>query len=192
MFYIYIIIIFFCLVAAIFNKVTRQRFLWIYFAFILISEIFVFTKILENSFYDKANCIHVIFLCWYYQKEFFDRKYYKILLMIISVNSLFFFFKPSILNVDTNIFKSFVFILLSIDWFVNQIRKPDETLIYKKMTFWISSSILLWSTIFIIRVIPGHFFAELDIEFLKLINDLYQIVTIFSYLILLKGIFCRQ
>lgn len=192
MFYIYIIIIFLCLAASIINNAPRRRLLWIYFIFIIFSEILIFTKILENSFYNKANCIHIMLLCWYYQKEFFDRKFYKIFLIVISIISFLLFFKQSILNINTNIFKSFVFIFLSIDWFVNQIRKPDEILIYRKIMFWISSSILLWSTIFIIRVIPGQFFAELDMGFLKLINYLYQIVTILSYLIFLKGLFCKQ
>jgi len=192
MFYLYIIIIFICLIASIINKVAIQRFLWIYFSFILLSEILIFGKVLKNSFYSNANCIHIIFLCWYFQKVFFDRKYYKIFLILISIISFLLFFIQSILKVDTNIFKSFVFIFLSIDWFVNQISKPNETLIYNKMTFWISSSILLWSTVFIIRVIPGQFFAELDMDFLNLINHLYQIVTIASYLIFLKGIFCKQ
>jgi hypothetical protein len=157
-----------------------------------LSEILIFTKVLENSFYNKANCIHILFLCWYFQNEFFDRKIYKILLLIISVISLWLLFDQSILKIDTNILKSFVFIFLSIDWFVNQIKKPNEVEIYHKMTFWIASSILLWSTIFIIRVIPAHFFAELDMNFLRSINYFYQITTIVSYVIFLKGLFCKQ
>ena len=192
MFYIYIIIIFLCLAASIINKVARQRLLWIYFTFILLSEILVFTQILENNFYNKANCIHIIFLSWYFHKEFFKRNFYKILLIIICIISFGLLFEQNIVKIDTNIFKSFVFIFLSIDWFVSQIKNPNETLIYHKITFWISSSILLWSTIFIIRVIPGHFFAELDMDFLMLINYFYQIATIFSYLIILKGLFCKQ
>lgn len=192
MFQFYISIISFCFLASCINKKSRQKFLWIYFLFILLSELLVFTKVLENSFYNKANCIHIVFFCWYFQNEFFDRKGYKILLLIISLISFWLLFDQNILKIDTNIFKSFVFIFLSIDWFVNQIRKPDETLIYQKMTFWISSSILLWSTIFIIRVIPGQFFAELDMDFLLLINHLYQIITIISYLLFLKSLFCKQ
>lgn len=192
MFYLYISIIFFCLVASIINKVARQRLLWIYFIFILLSEILVFTQVLENSLYNKANCIHIIFLSWYFYNEYFKRKFYKILLIIIFIISFVLLFEQIIIKIDTNIFKSFVFIFLSIDWFVSQIKKPNEALIYHKMTFWISSSILLWSTIFIIRVIPGHFFAELDMDFLQLINYFYQITTIISYLLIFKGLFCKQ
>jgi len=192
MFYLYILIITLCLALSLINKIARQRFLWIYFTFILLSEILVFAKILDNTFYNKANCIPIIFLCWFFHKEFVDRKFYKILLILMSIVRFLLFFKNNILNIDTNIFKSFLFIFLSIDWFTNQIRKPNETLIYQKMTFWVSSSILLWSTIFIIRVIPGQFFAKLDIDFLRLINQFYQIVTIFSYLIFLRGLFCKR
>lgn len=192
MFYLYTSIIFLCLVASVINRVARQRLLWIYFSFILLSEILIFTKVLENSFYNKANCIHIIFFCWYFQEELFDKRFYKILLIMISMISFWLLFDQRILKIDTNIFKSFVFIFLSIYWFVNQIRKPDETLIYHKMTFWISSSILLWSTIFIIRVIPGQFFADLDMDFLRLVNHLYQMTTIASYLLILKGLFCKQ
>lgn len=111
--------------------------------------------------------------------------------MIISIISFGLLFNQNILKVDTNIFKSFVFIFISIDWFINQIRKPNDILINHKMTFWICSSILLWSTMFIIRVIPGQFFAEVDEDFLKSINYFYQITTILSYLIILKGLFYK-
>lgn len=192
MFYLYILIIFLCFAASIINKAARQRFLWIYFAFILLSETLIFTKILDNNFYNRANCIHIIFICWYFYKEFLDRKIYRILLTIISLINFGLLFKPDILKIDTNIFKSFVFIFLSIDWFINQVKKPDEAVIYHKMTFWISSSILLWSTVFIIRIIPGQFFADIDLNFLKLIDRFYQIITIISYLFILKGLFCKQ
>lgn len=192
MFYVYIFIICLCLAVSIINESARLRYLWLYFAFVLISEILIFTNILNNSFYDKANCVHIIFFSWYFKNEFIDRKIYKIVLGLFFLNSLLLLLRQDLLRVDTNIFKSFVFIFLSIDWFINQVKKPDEAVIYHKMTFWISSSILLWSTVFIIRIIPGQFFADIDLNFLKLIDRFYQIITIISYLFILKGLFCKQ
>lgn len=193
MFYIYILIIFLCLAVSIINETARHRYLWLYFSFIAVSEILIFAKILESSFYETSNSIHILFMCGYFYRELADRKLNKLVFIIISVLSLCLIITDhNLFGINTDIFKSFTFIFLSISWFVNQIKNPNETVIYKKMTFWISSSILLWSTIFIIRVIPGKFFAELDMDFLKLINQMYQIVTIFSYLIFLKSLFCKK
>lgn len=193
MFYIYILIIFLCLVISIINVTARNRYLWLYFSFIAVSETLIFAKILENSFYETANSIHILFMCWYFYRELADRKLNKLVFIIISVLSSYLIITDhNLFGINTDIFKSFTFIFLSISWFVNQIKNPNKTVIYEKMTFWISSSILLWSTIFIIRVIPGRFFAVLDMDFLKLINQMYQIVTIFSYLIFLKSLFCKK
>lgn len=191
MFYIYIIVVSLCLLTSIYNKVARQRFLWLYFTFILCSEILVFSKILSRDFYIKANCIHTILLCWYFNEEF-TRRFYKILLMLICILSLVALIDQNLLRINTNIFKSFVFIFLSMYWFVYQIKNPNDILIYKKMTFWISFSILLWSTVFIIRVIPAHFFAELDEEFLRFVDIIYQWTTIISYLFFLRALFCNK
>lgn len=136
----------------------------------------------------------VFILCFfllYFKAEVVERKVYKLILGAIFLISFLILLIPD-LKINTNIFKSFVFIYLSIDWFVNQIKKPNEAVIYHKMSFWASSSILLWSTIFIIRIIPGQFFADIDLNFLKLIDRLYQIITIISYLFILKGLFCKQ
>ncbi len=191
MFYLYIFILCLCLAVSIINKAARRRYWWSYFAFVLISEILIFTSILDNSFYDKANCVHIMFFLLYFKAEVVERKVYKLILGAIFLISFLILLIPD-LKINTNIFKSFVFIYLSIDWFVNQIKKPNEAVIYHKMSFWASSSILLWSTIFIIRIIPGQFFADIDLNFLKLIDRLYQIITIISYLFILKGLFCKQ
>lgn len=191
MFYLYIVIIFLCLLASLYNKVARQRFLWLYFTFVLCSEILIFSDILSKDFYSKANCVHIILMCYFFLAEF-TKKVYKISLVLLCIASLCALADQNVLKINIDIFKTFVFIFLSITWFVNQIKDPNEVLIYKKMTFWVSFSILLWSTIFIIRVIPAHFFSELDPIFLQVINNIYQTTTIVSYLIFLRGLFCKQ
>lgn len=191
MFKIYIFIIFLCFASSIFNRIARQRFLWAYLGFILFSEILIFSKVLPRNFYNQANCIHVIFMCLFFKNEFLE-KINKILLTIISIFSLFILIEQDLLKINTDIFKSFVFIFLSIYWFAHQIKNPNDILIYKKMTFWISFSILLWSTVFIIRVVPAHFFAELDEEFLKFVNIIYQWTTILSYLLFFRALCCSK
>lgn len=191
MFYLYIIILFLCLLASIYNRIARQRFLWIYFAYILSSEILIFSKILPRNFYNQANCIHVILMCWFFKKES-SKKIFRVLLIIISILSLIILIDQDLLKINTDIIKSFVFIFLSIFWFVDQIKNPNDILIYKKMSFWISFSILLWSTVFIIRVVPARFFAVLDEEFLKFVDIIYQWTTIVSYLLFLRALFCKK
>lgn len=91
------------------------------------------------------------------------------------------------------IIQAFLYILLTLNWFYKQIKDTDQFLIYKKLNFWLSTGLLLWSSVYIFRILPAYFFAHEDLSFLKdTINKIYQSTVILSYLIILKGLFCKQ
>lgn len=190
MFYLYIIIIFLCLVASIINKAARQRFFWIYFSVIFFIEIimYLFPEFRKN--YDWVNLFYLTFLFWYYSKEY-KKKYFHISWIISTIFILYLIFQKKIFGIDLLASQSIIYIYLSINWFTNQIKNPDRIKIFKKISFWISSSILLWGTIFLLRIIPGLYFENNDKSFLYMINYIYQTVTIFSYILFLKGLFCK-
>lgn len=190
MFYIYIITIFLCLVASIMNKVARQRFLWIYFSVILITEIIMYNFSQLTAYYDWVNLFYLTFLFWYYSKEN-KQKYFYISWIISTIFILYLIFQKKILGVDLLALQSIIYIYLSINWFVKQIKNPNQIKIFEKISFWISSSILLWAVVFIFRIIPAEFFNKQDSGFLIAINQIYQIVTIFTYLLFLRGLYCK-
>ena len=190
MFYTYIITILLCLVASIMNKVARQRFLWIYFSVILITELIMYNFSQLTVYYDWVNLFYLTFLFWYFSKEN-KQRYFYISWIISTIFILYLIFQKRILGIDLLAFQSIIYIYLSINWFIKQIKTPNQIKIFEKMSFWISSSILLWAVVFIFRIIPAEFFNKQDSNFLVAINQIYQIVTIFTYFLFLRGLFCK-
>ncbi len=193
MFQAYIFIILLCLTVSIYLKTPRQRGLWIYFFIIFTIENLIYFKYLKIYSYNWANLLYLIFFYGYYYKEIVGKKSYFIILWIIScLLCLYFIFKENIFGGNLNIFQSLVYIFLSMNWFIQQIKAPDNIRIYKKMSFWISISILLWSITFLFRIIPMYFFANNDIGFLEIVNRAYQGVTMFTYILMFRGLLCEK
>lgn len=189
MFIFYIMLIFLCLTVSFVNQTARQRYLWIYFSLVSTSELLIHYEILDRKFYDHLNVIYIVFFLIYYFRELkrMLRNFGWIILLLMCI------LLPFLGKEKLSIFQVFSYILLSIMWFYNEIKKPNEIAIYKKMTFWISASLLLWSVTFFMRIVPAHFFEKEDLDFLKnTIGKIYQIIVIISYIIFLRGLVCKQ
>ena len=141
-------------------------------------------------YYDWVNLFYLTFLFWYFSKEN-KQRYFYISWIISTIFILYLIFQKRILGIDLLAFQSIIYIYLSINWFIKQIKTPNQIKIFEKMSFWISSSILLWAVVFIFRIIPAEFFNKQDSNFLVAINQIYQIVTIFTYFLFLRGLFCK-
>ncbi|WP_143884917.1 hypothetical protein [Chryseobacterium binzhouense] len=91
------------------------------------------------------------------------------------------------------IYQALIYVALAITWFFKQIKNTDEILIYKKVNFWLSSGLLLWSTIYIFRILPAYFFAKEDHYFLKnTLNEIYQTSVIITYILFFRGLICKR
>ncbi|SHL59784.1 hypothetical protein SAMN05444360_10314 [Chryseobacterium carnipullorum] len=185
----YLIIIFLCLAFSIIHKTARQRFLYLYFGVVFVSEILIFIGIFDGSIYKYTKGFYILFFIFYF-KELFKLNYNSYVLLFIVITCLL------IKNVigDENllpVIQSFVYVFLSLEWMIQQIKNPNEISIYNKQKFWFCAGLLLWSSIFLMRIVPSLFFAEKDMIFFQGINHFYQGITIFCYTLFLRGIFCK-
>lgn len=186
----YLIVIFLCLAFSIINKVARQRFLYLYFLVVFVSEILIYLGVFDGSIYKYTKVFYILFFIFYF-KELFNLKYNRYILLFIIVSCLL--IKNNIGSENVlPVMQSFVYVFLSLEWMIQQIRKPNEISIYNKQEFWFCVGLLLWSTIFLMRIIPSLFFAEKDSIFFQGINYFYQGVTIFCYVLFLRGVFCKR
>lgn len=192
MFYIYIIIILLCLAVSLRNEAARRSFLWLYFAVVVVTELLIHLDLLSKRNYNWINFIYISYFFFYYLKETTKKKIHLIVWMFCVVISFIFLFKKNIFGVNSMIFQSFIYMYLSLNWLILQIQIPDKTAIYHKITFWVSTSILLWSVVFLMRMIPAYFLDNNDKNFLGTLSSMYQTITIFSYLLFLKGLFCKK
>ncbi len=86
---------------------------------------------------------------------------------------------------------SLTYILFALQWLFNQLKHVDKNSLLKKQAFWFSTSLLIWSVIFLFRLIPMYWLDINDNNFLRQINLGYQITTILSYCLFLRGLFCK-
>lgn len=190
MYEFYLIIIFLCLVVSMINKSARQRILYLYFFVIFSSELLIYFGVLDGRIYKYTKVFYILFFIFYF-RERFKVKYNIYILLFIIISTLLI---KNIVGSENllPIMQSFIYVFFSLEWMIQQIRNPNEVSIYNKQEFWFCVGLLLWSTVFIMRVIPSQFFADADINFLYSINHFYQGATIFSYIIFLKGLFCEK
>lgn len=188
---IYLLIVFFCLIFS--YKNIKQDSLWVYFSVVFIVEINSFLDLFKNtnSIYTIANIFYICFFSYYFFKE--NSKKIFLILGILGVFSQIYFLFSSDKSypVEIGIIVSIIFIFISLVWFYLQIKSPQNFAIHKIRLFWVSLSLLLWAVFFIFRIIPMYWFAINDIMFLKQLTVAYKIVTILSYLLFLRSLFCK-
>lgn len=191
---LYLFTIAVCLAFSIQNRLARQRYLWLYFGIVLIIET---TKIFgwgnfSSEIYTYSALAYILYFLCYYRIV----KVNTILTGVLAITSIILYFYFVINSKDdyptaVGILMSTIYIILSLIWFVNQLLHTDSVRITQKQTFWISFSLLIWSTFFLFRLIPMYWLDLHDKEFLKDINFGYQIITILSYFIFIRGLFCK-
>ncbi len=192
--YLYLLTIATCLVFSIQNRLARQRHFWFYFSIVLIIET---TKIFRwgnfsSKIYAYGSLVYILYFLYYYLIIKINK--FLISSLVAASTILCFYF---IINsnkdypIAVGVLMSLVYIILSLTWFINQIIHTDSIKIANKQAFWNSFSLLTWSTFFLFRLIPMYWLNLNDNAFLEDLNFGYQIITIASYFIFLRGLFCK-
>lgn len=190
--YIYFLTLVICFVLSLKIPKARQNFLWMYFGLVIFFEVGIFYKILPYSYYTLAMPIYTIFFIFYYSLNYTKKYTHYILAFCTIISSAILFY-----NSDDNsqiimgVIMSIIHISLSLVWFFTQLKKPSLTPIYKKQSFWISTTLLFMGIVFIFRMIPMNIFDVTDKSFLQLINKGFQYAIIASYLLFLKATTCK-
>lgn len=191
---IYFTIILFCLGASFFNKVSRQNFLWVYFLLVVVFELGLFKKIIPQEVYNSSPPVYIAFFTFYFgfQRNSFRRAVYALGSVAIGY-CLYVFYSNGIKNysIEAGVTASIAYVLFTLLWFIRQLTNVDEISLLKKQAFWISASLLIWSVFFLFRLVPMYWLNINDIQFLTQINIAYQVLTIVSYGIFFRALFCK-
>jgi len=191
---IYFIVILFCLGASFLNKVSRQNLLYIYFLLVVTIEIGAFFRIVPRDIYNSSPLFYILFFIFYFgNQKNSNKKVIYFLGFFAFISCIFFYVYEGLKEYSTyaGTSMSIIYIIYSLLWFIYQLLHVDSISIVKKQAFWVSCSLLIWAVFFIFRSIPMHWLNMHDYDFLVQINFGFQIITIFSYLIFLRGLFCK-
>jgi hypothetical protein len=194
MIWIYFTIILFCLGASFFNKVSRQNFLYGYFLLVVVYELGLFKKIIPPEVYNSSPPVYIAFFTFYYsfQKNSFRKTVYAIGLCAVAF-CLYTFYGNGVKNysIEAGVAASIAYVIFTLLWFLSQLTNVDEISLHQKQTFWVSTSLLIWSVFFLFRLIPMYWLNINDIQFLTQINIAYQVLTIICYGIFFRALLCK-
>lgn len=191
---IYFAILLLCLGTSIINKVSRQNFLYLYFFIVVIIEIGFFIRIVPVAIYNSSPLLYISFFTFYFgnQKNCSQKIIYT-LGLIACICCLYFYLTEGLEQYSTKAGTAMncIYIIFALQWLFNQLKHVDENSLLKKQVFWFSVSLLIWSVVFLFRLIPMYWLDINDNHFLRQINLGYQITTILSYCLFLRGLFCK-
>lgn len=191
---LYQLLIVCCFIVAFLKRKENKFPIYIYFLFVAIIEIYCyFNK--QNSFpYQFGSLFYAAFFTFYYAH--FTPKLKKLIYMVggFSFAIILYYF----LQFDSNfpsemgITAALLFISFSLIWFYEQIKRPGENFIIHNETFWISAANLLWGIIFLFRVSMMYWLAAKDLAFLIILDKIFKISLLLTYVFLLIGVTKKQ
>lgn len=190
----YFTLLLLCLGVSLRNKSSRQGFLWIYFLMVSIFELGRFYGLLTPAVYNSSPLFYIAFFCFYYSNE--PHSYRKIVYALGTIAiayclSVFYHHGFTNYSIKAGVAVSIAYIVFTLLWFLSQLSHVNDISLPKKQAFWVSTALLIWAVFFLFRLIPMYWLNSNDILFLTQINIAYQVLTIVSYGIFLRALFCK-
>ena len=188
LYYIYIVIVAICLL----RSIARKDILSFYFTAVLLVDLYMYFlfKKTEWNIHPYAMVFYICFFVYYYRALFNNRRiYYLVLSSIFLIGLSLVFSSDNPYSTPLIVLMSVVYVILPLSWFIKEIITVDEQKITNKQIFWVSTALLFWIIFFIFKMIPLYFFNKQDLEFLLVLDNIYQIATIISYLIFFKSLY---
>ncbi|MEZ5045741.1 MAG: hypothetical protein R2831_01990 [Chitinophagaceae bacterium] len=171
-----------------------QRYFMFYMFAILCIEFSTISKPFNKSLvYNFFPIISSFYFFYFFYQELQSKKgqAFHITIFIITLLSIIIFSISKGLeqfNISSAIAYSFLIILFALQWFFNQINKPNEYAIQHKQGFWVSFGLLLWSSFLFFRIIPMYYFNTKDVLFLEWLQYIYNTINILTYILFSLGI----
>ncbi|WP_300670113.1 hypothetical protein [Soonwooa sp.] len=190
-FYTYLLVVFLCFLSSIFNRKTEQHYLWLYFAVVFSSETLNTLRLIPYSIYVFTIPLYSLYFIYYFSTEEKNKKISWIVAVINVILSAVFFGTEANYQIILSVILCVVYTFLSIRWFFLQLQNTDVTPIFKKQKFWVATSLLFFSIVFIFRIVPTNLLNVMDVEFLQLITKSFMIAVVISYILFLKATTCK-
>lgn len=174
------------------SLVFSQSYLYVFLSVNFIIDLFSELNIIPFTAiqYNYLNIFNIIFLCSFYFKEIKSKYFFSLivlsLLMCIFYTSNFFYFDKY--NMILGLLYCTTNIVYSLLWIKSRLNNVSEIRLTDEPVFWISVSLLFWSSFFMFRIIPMYLLAEEDRHFLKLLKDILLLVNIIVYILFFIGI----
>ncbi|ASK31674.1 hypothetical protein CEY12_16820 [Chryseobacterium sp. T16E-39] len=192
--FIYYALLVICLAVSFYNEKARHNYFWLYFLVVLLYEVLIYFKWIGVEIYATSPIVYSLFFINVYLKELYPKKHFIRYLSsaILLIVGILLYPTNKGYSIHLGIMMSFVYILCGLIWLFYQFKNNSQIPIISKQFFWVSVSLLLWAVFFLFRVTPMYLFEKTDDEFLGVLNKIFQLITIASYVIFFKGLLCKS
>ena len=183
-----------CLFVAVLKRKENRFPIYIYFLIVALVESFAYFMNVNAVTYKVASLFYCAFFTMFYVNFTVRFKTLIYVLGALSLAAILFFMSKSDDNfpISIGITIAVLYIILSIIWFYEQIKYPKNQFITDRQGFWISAANLFWSVIFLFRISMMYYLAENDPAFLILLDKIFKISVILTYILLLIGLTKKQ
>lgn len=140
--------------------------------------------------YNYLNVFNIAFFIFFYYRQIKNT----LLVILIAVSTIiciyftnhFFYFDKY--NLSLAVLYCLANISYALYWIKEKLNNVSDDKITNDPLFWISISLLFWSSFFIFRIIPMYLLDEEDKHFLKKLKDMLSLVNILVYILFYLGI----
>ena len=168
---------------------SAQNYLFFYFIITFLIETTSFALYYVNKQIDVGLLYHfyslfsVIYFGWFYAKSYNEKFNFPFVSMAITIVAMIFFtdFFHFYYDNKNGFFCSIFFLVNSTFWFYQKLKSDEIIKISDTPYFWISTGLLLWSTVFLFRIIPIYYFK--DDDFQDILKAFVNAVNIIMYLL---------
>jgi hypothetical protein len=190
----YFLIIYISLFLSFLKRKENKFHIYIYFLLVAIIETLSLIVKGTTLFYQLGSLFYTAFFTIYYAHFSLKFKNVFYFLGAISFLAIFYFVMQFDENFPTaiGIIISALYIVFAIVWFYEQISHPNKDYIISKQGFWISTANLIWGIIFLFRTSLMYWLLEHDPAFLILIDKIFKISVLITYLLLFIAVTRKQ
>lgn len=188
------VLVIICLIVAFIKRKEKRFPIYLYFLFVVFIELFSVLDRGNSLFYQLGSLFYAVFFTLYYAH--FTPRLKKLVYFYggISLAFILFYFLKFDQNLpsEMGVLVAVLYISMSLIWFYDQIKHPEKNFIIHQETFWISAANLFWGIIFLFRVSMMYWLAAKDLEFLIVLDKIFKISVLLTYVILLIGVTRKQ
>lgn len=181
-------------VVSVVCKKLRKHFYFLYFFVTIVIELLTLYRHDWQRMYNFLDIFSILFFYFLFKKEIVNRRFLTSITGVVLILAIYY---TCVCNTSYSIYTGLIFciysIFVSLNWFYNMIAFQNDTeSILERGLFWISCSLLFWSVFYLFRMMPMYWIQSRDEGFLYTLKYIFQVATISSYLLFLKGLLSKK
>lgn len=188
---IYVVVLYLCLIISFFRRKRDDSYLFIYFFVVAVIETFTHFFTLDvNIIYTACSFFYIGYFTYYYAEQMEQKKKQIYIFggLAAIIGLVFILSSEYSFSIALGVTVSVFYIILSLFWLFDQITNEQKVYILKKQAFWVTTALLFFSIIFLFRITLMHWLEENDYAFLVVLDHIFKVSVVLTYVFFLIAV----